>query len=305
MSPIALRLPQGARCAIALTYDTDMAGGYAPDGICHGRTMPALQQYMLRLCDTADAFGVKLQFFQIGNGLEEPDLEYLREILRRGHMVDSHTYSHMPLTGDPETLRDELERTNRLFEERLGWRTTVLRGPGGYQDGLRGLPANQQVILDCGSRWVSCQYDGTLQRHELRYAIEAPGRDLPYAYETGLREFPIQGYTDRVWFDTLHCVDQAAYDAWRKARGHQPVAPGWRAPWTAPDALDRWIEYNLAVADLVYEQRLVWVACWHPYSHYLHDPENRMLPAMLKHCAAKPERVWVGTFRDAVGMAVA
>jgi hypothetical protein len=57
--------------------------------------------------------------------------------------------------------------------------------------------------------------------------------------------------------------------------------------------------------DIAYEQRLVWVACWHPYSHYLHDPENRMLPAMLQHCAAKPERVWVGTFRDAVGMAVA
>ncbi|GAG51092.1 unnamed protein product, partial [marine sediment metagenome] len=141
---------------------------------------------------------------------------------------------HMPLTGEPEALRGELERTNRLFEERLGWRSTVLRGPGGYQRGLRDLPANQQVVLDCGFRWVSCQYDGTLGEHEPRYAIEAPGRDVAYAYPTGLSEFPIQGYSDRIWFDMAHCVDQAAYDAWRTAHGHQPVGPGWRAPWTHP-----------------------------------------------------------------------
>jgi len=303
MRPVALRLPDGVRCAIALTYDTDMAGGYAPDGTCHGRTMPALQEHMLRLCDTAEAFAVSLQFFQIGNGLEEDDLDYLREILRRGHLVDSHTYSHMPLIGDPDALRDELARTNRLFEQRLGRRSTALRGPGGYQRGLLDHPANQQVILDCGFRWVSCRYDATLQDHDPRYAVEAPARDLPYAYPTGLVEFPIQGYSDRVWFDTVHCVDQPAYAAWRAAHGHRPVPSGWRrAPWTHPEALDRWISYNLAVADFVYQRRLAWVPCWHPYSHYLHDPENRMLPALLEHCAAKPERAWVCTMRDLVEM---
>ena len=304
MSLVALRLPQGVRCAIAVTYDTDMAGGYAPDGICHGRTMPALQAHMLRLCDTAESFAVRLQFFQIGNGLDQEDVAYLREILRRGHAVDSHTYSHMALIGDPETLRQELLRTNRLFQERLGRRSTVLRGPGGYQNGLRDHPANQQVILDCGFRWVSCQYDNAMPRREPRYAVEAPAREAPYEYPSGLIEFPLQGYTDRVWFDMVHCVDQAAYDAWRVAHGHQPVEPGWRAPWTHPQALERWIEYNLAVADFAYERRLAWVLCWHPYSHYLHDPENRMLPALLAHCAAKPERVQVGTLRDVVGMVI-
>jgi len=44
------------------------------------------------------------------------------------------------------------------------------------------------------------------------------------------------------------------------------------------------------------------IICWHPYSHYLHDPENRMLPAMLEHCASKPERMWVCTVRDACEM---
>ena len=36
--------------------------------------------------------------------------------------------------------------------------------------------------------------------------------------------------------------------------------------------------------------------------HHLqdHDPDNRMLPALLEHCAAKPEQVLVCTLRDAV-----
>ncbi len=116
-------LPDGVRCAIALSYDTDTAGGYAPDGVCHGRTPPFLHEYMLRLCDAAERYGVKLHFMQIGNGLEEPRVvEYCREVLDRGHVFDNHTYSHLGLnTPDVAALDDELARTNRLFEQRLGW----------------------------------------------------------------------------------------------------------------------------------------------------------------------------------------
>ncbi len=303
-TPVKITLPDGVRCAIALSYDTDMAGGYAPDGICHGRTAPFLAEYMLRLCDTAEQYHVKLQFFQIGNGLDaDQDVAYLEEILARGHEVDSHTYSHVPLiTDDLALLAEELARTNRLFEERLGHRSTVLRGPGGYAEGLRGRPENQRIILDNGFRWVSGEYSARLRSAERDGAVRNPSVDAPYAYDTGLIELPIQSWTDRHFFDTRLCVDKEAYEAWRVEHGHQPVPAGWRCPWTAPDALERWIEYNLAVVDFAYERRLLAIICWHPYSHYLHDPEMRMLPALLEHCARKEKRAWVCTVRDACEM---
>jgi len=304
--PIRVEIPEGIRCAICLTYDTDMAGGYSPPGgVCHGHTMPALQEYMLRLCDTAESFSARLHFFQIGNGLEDEDIGYLRDILRRGHVIDSHTYSHMPLIADDvRALDQELARTNRLLELRLGWKSTVLRGPGGYPQGLRGRPENQRVILKNGFHWVSCEWNYTLLEQSLQRAIEAPAHDVPYAYDSGLIELPIQGFTDRAWFEGVKMADRELYEAWRAEWGHRAVPAGSRAPWTTDDALDAWIEYNLAVADFAYDNRLLWVVCWHPYSHYLHDPENRVLPALLAHCAGKEEKVWVCTMRDAVSMIV-
>jgi len=306
-TPARVDIPEGIRCAICLTYDTDMAGGYAPPGgSCHGHTMPALQEYILRLCDSAESFGVRLQFFQIGDGLEDEDVGYLREMLKRGHVVDSHTYSHLPLnTSDVKALDNELALTNQLFEKRLGRKSTMLRGPGGYQDGLRGLPENQRVVVKNGFRWVSCQYDNTLAKQPVQRAIEAAGRDVPYAYDSGLIELPIQGFTDRVWFEQVKMDDPELYDAWRAEWGHKAVPEGSRAPWTADDALDAWIEYNLAAADFAYDNGLLWIVCWHPYSHYLHDPDNKMLPALLERCAAKQEMAWVCTMRDAVGMIAA
>lgn len=304
--PVDVPLPKGVRCAIALTYDTDMAGGYAPDGICHGRTMPALQDYIMRLCGTAGQFGVRLQFFQIGNGLELPDVvEHVRQILKRGHIVDLHTYSHLPLiTKEVQKLDDELALTNQLFEEKLVWKSTVLRGPGGYQNGLDGLRENQRVIQKNGFKWVSGRFTGQLLGRRGSTSTEGPALEPPYAYPTGLIEWPIQAATDRTWFDTLRCTDAEAYARWRKECGHKPIPKGWRAPWTDKDALDERIRYNQAVADFAYERSLACCLCWHPYSHYVHDPDNRALPALLAHCAAKPEKVWVCTMRDLVQMSV-
>ena len=302
--PITVTLPEGVRCAIALSYDTDMAGGYAPDGVCHGRTAPFLADYMLRLCDTAEQFGASLQFFQICNGLEpDQDVGYLLEILRRGHVVDSHTYSPVPLnTGDVAQLAEELALANRLLADRLGVTSTVLRGPGGYARGLRGLPENQRVILDSGFRWVSCEYSANLRSGDWDAAGINPSVDVPYAYDSGLIELPLQSWTDRSFFDTHQCVDPVAWDRFKAEWGHKPLPKDFRPEWTAPDALERWIEYNLQVAEFVYDHRLLWVVCWHPYSHYVHDRGNRMLPALLEWAASRPERAWVCTVRDACGM---
>ena len=136
----------------------------------------------------------------------------------------------------------------------------------------------------------------------LDYDAAAPSRLGPYSYPTGLIELPIQGWMDRGYFDMFKCVDQEAYDDWRAEHGHKPVPGDWKCPWTDDDALDGWIEYNLAALDFAYDNRLLWVPTWHPYSHYLHDPQNRMLPALLERARSKSEKVHVGTVRDAVQM---
>ena len=118
---VRVELPEGVRCAVALSYDLEMCAGYSPVLINHGRIMRPLRDYTLRLCTTAEAFGVQLHFFYVANGLEEPDIGYLREILRRGHLIDNHTYSHMLLSHpDPAQLGWELTTANREMEVQAG-----------------------------------------------------------------------------------------------------------------------------------------------------------------------------------------
>ena len=221
----------------------------------------------------------------------------------RKHVVDSHTYSHLRLgTSDFAKLDLELEQTNRLLRERLNCNSTVLRGPGGEPKGLHGLEDNQHVILKNGFRWVTCHMDITMGQFGPNYDAASPGRLGAYVYPTGLIELPIQGWMDRGYFDSFKCADQSAYDHWRKEHGHKPVLDGWECPWTAEDALDGWIAYNLAALDFAYDNRLLWVPTWHPYSHYLHDPQNRMLPTLLERARSKSEKVHIGTVRDGVNM---
>jgi hypothetical protein len=201
---------------------------------------------------------------------------------------------------DEITLDDELARANRLLRDRLGVTSSVLRGPYGYKEGWRYLSAaNRRVILKNGFQWISGQFDDDVYEQSWDYWISAPGRDLPYAYPDGMVEIPVQGWTDRMWFDLRPEVDQAILEAWRQRYGHRPVPAGWRAPWTVGDALDDWITLNVQCLDYAYENRLLWVPVWHPYTHYLHDPDNRTLEELLRHAASKPERVWVCTVRDA------
>jgi len=300
--PARIKLPSNVRCAVAITYDTDTAGGYAPDGVCHGRTPPFLRDYMDMLCDTAEAHGVHLQFFQIANGLEVDEVvSHLREIMARGHAIDCHTYNHVNLAETSSVQLDhDLKMANELFRERLGIGSKLLRGPGGYPNGALDIE-NQNVILANSYRFVSGEYDTSLiHRNDWSYFSSTPSRNLPLVYPSGLVEIPFQGWTDRTWFDDYKLIDPAAYRSWRLEKGHRPVPYDWSCPWTHPDALKKWIEVNLACLDHAYENRLLWTLCWHPYSHYLHDRANTMLPALLEAAFSKPEKVAICTLRDAL-----
>ena len=281
-----------------------MCAGYQPDRINHGRIIPEAQAYTLNLCDVAEDYGVKLHFFYVGNGFDRT-FDCLKEILDRGHVLDNHTYSHLPLiTDDVQRLDEELALTNQLFEERLGWKSTVLRGPGGYQNGLDGKIENQEVILKNGFKWVSARYDRT-NLEDTEYVLQAPELNAPYKYPTDLVEIPMQGFMDRTFFEQIKNVNPDKYEEWRTIGGGKPVAEDWTAPWTASHALDDWLAYHRQAVDFAYEGGLLWVPVWHPLSHYLHDRDNVVLRSFLEYCQSKPEKVWVCTVRDAAEMLVA
>lgn len=310
-----VQFPSETRCVVALSYDLEMCAGYSPDLVNHGRIMPDLQQYTLALCDIAESFDVKLHFFYVANGLENNSSEFLKEILHRGHVIDSHTYSHVSLaTNDLQLLDNELKKANELLEKKLGVKSVVLRGPGGIINGLQGLSANQEVILKNGFHYVSSAYCDPLTETEFQYvedeqesplstaqlsrAVQLTSFDRPYRYESGLIELPIHGLTDRSWFDIHYCTKASELNHWRKLYGHQSVPDNWQAPWTDEGAMEEWLQYNLQLFDKAYEQQALWIPVWHPYSHYLHDRQNEMLKSLLQLAASKPQKVWICTLRD-------
>src|SRR5690242_13177930 len=75
--PLQVKIPDGYRCAVSFTFDTDMAAGYSPPGKpdpyngSHGRTAPFVADTMRRMMDVAEEFGVRLHWFKICNGLED------------------------------------------------------------------------------------------------------------------------------------------------------------------------------------------------------------------------------------------
>jgi peptidoglycan/xylan/chitin deacetylase (PgdA/CDA1 family) len=72
-----------------------------------------------RMLDLLDRHGVKASFFMLGRSVERwPDTA--REVVRRGHEVGNHSYSHPRLIFmSPARVRAEIERTDALLR-RIG-----------------------------------------------------------------------------------------------------------------------------------------------------------------------------------------
>jgi polysaccharide deacetylase family protein (PEP-CTERM system associated) len=82
-----------------------------------------------RVLDLLDQRNTKATFFVQGLVAEAfPGL--LQFLLKEGHEIQSHGYSHRPLYKmDPPTLRCELERARKSVEDASGTRVTAFRAP--------------------------------------------------------------------------------------------------------------------------------------------------------------------------------
>lgn len=151
LGPNLTRLPDGpASCAaVALTFDD------GPD-----------PEVTPRVLDLLDAHGATASFFVIGRqGERSPAL--LREILRRGHSIENHTYSH-PLhfaCWSPRAMLREINTAQHAITDACGQSPRFFRAPAGLRS-----PLLDPVLARAGLAlvsWTRRGYDTVCTRPEV------------------------------------------------------------------------------------------------------------------------------------------
>lgn len=136
VGPNLVRLPASAaaRGEISLSFDD------GPDPIVTPRVL-----------DLLDRAGARASFFCIGRrAAAHPEL--VAEIVRRGHRIENHTWSHPNLFACYLTpgLRREIERAQDAIEKVAGRRPRLFRPPAGLRN-----PLLDPVLHQTGLRLVS------------------------------------------------------------------------------------------------------------------------------------------------------
>lgn len=90
--------------------------------------------YTEQLLDGLKERGVHATFFVTGEHAElYPDI--IERMIKEGHIVGNHTYSHIQLTkNNREQFREELVRTNEILKEITGEEVQYVRPPYGSWD---------------------------------------------------------------------------------------------------------------------------------------------------------------------------
>lgn len=87
--------------------------------------------YTPRILDILDKYNIKATFFIIGVNAKNYK-ETLKEIVRRGHEIGNHTFSHSMIKNQsPSSVVYEIEECRRLIYEISGENPVIFRPPGG------------------------------------------------------------------------------------------------------------------------------------------------------------------------------
>lgn len=121
------------RQEIALTFDD------APD-----------PRFTPQILDVLKAKGVSATFFIMGENAERHP-ELVKRMVREGHAVGNHTYTHPDLTKISDAVfHKQVLETQELLESLIGYRPFLFRPPYGtiYERHLRWLGENQLVTVN-------------------------------------------------------------------------------------------------------------------------------------------------------------
>ena len=251
--------PERPRARLALTLDLEMSAEYPRPGMTEwnyekGNLDDDTKNFSLEIARRVKAAGGVIHFFCVGRVLEQPDVEWLKELAKEGHPIGNHTYDHVNVKADKaeqtqfrfqrapwlvhgksalEVIRENVRVTTEALQERCGVKVSGFRTPGGFSNGLADRPDLQEMLLDLGFTWVSSKYP----RHSVVKPGERPGEDVfasivgaqqdaqPFRYESGLIEIPMSPISDVTAFRsqkwTLGEFQQATRAAIAWAKEHK------------------------------------------------------------------------------------
>lgn len=222
--------PKRKPAQIVITLDLEMSREYPRRDMFEwdfekGNLDDATKKYALEAGRIAKELGARIHYFCVGRVLEQPNIDWLRELAEMGHAIGNHTYDHVYVLAKSveetqfrfrrapwlargmtpaELIRDNIQQTTLALKGRAGITANGFRTPGGFADGLEGRPDVQKMLLDLGFKWVSSKYP----RHATGKPKEEPTAEVladiiraqseaqPFTYESGLVELPMSPISD-------------------------------------------------------------------------------------------------------------
>ena len=261
--------------------------------------------YALEAARTARDRGALIHFFCVGRVLEQPNIDWLKQIATMGHPVGNHTYDHVNVwSATPEQtqfrfqrspwlvrgkdvkeiIRENIRITTLAMKQRAGIDADGFRTPGGSRAALDGREDLQQLLLHEGFSWVSSKYP----HHKSSQAGEPPGEDVfasiveaqqqaqPYVYPTGLIEIPMSPISD--------------VGAFRTSR--------WK--------LDHFLKSIRQCVEWTIENQAVFDFLCHPSIMHVEDPELkavRLICDLVNQASDKAEVVGLSTIAESFQVA--
>ena len=218
------------RALITISLDLEMSAQYPQRGMTEwnyekGNLDDATKKYAVEAARTAKELGGLIHFFCVGRVLEQPDIDWLKQISAAGHPIGNHTYDHIYLLAKTpveaqfrfqrapwlvegknieQLIRENIRLTTIALKERAGINVQGFRTPGGFADGLAGRTDLQQLLLEQGFKWVSSKYP----RHDAGVSKNEPTESVyadivaqqqaaqPFVYPSGLVEVPMSPISD-------------------------------------------------------------------------------------------------------------
>ena len=226
--------PDGARCAVAFTFDMDADSILHLDHheSAHNRVAAlSMLRYgpqvgVPRVLEIYRRFGMRQTFFLPGWCMERYP-EAVEAILEGGHEIANHSYLHEHANElEPEVERDWLRRGIEVFERMTGAR------PRGFRAALYQASRHTHELLVA----EGFGYDASLFGDDVPYLLEAGGGSLvELPSHWGVDDWPQYMFADEFHY---------------------------RLPVRAPR---RAAEVFMDEFDAAWEYGGLWVAVWHPF----------------------------------------
>lgn len=227
--------PNGARCAVAITFDMDSDSILYSDHADRASTMIGTASWLRydqvavpRILKLYEKHDIKQTFFVPG-WTAERYASVVREIVAEGHEVALHGYYH----EKPNTLKPEIEKY--WFDRSVDAITTVTdKHPSGFRaPSYRFSKHSLGNLLD-----ANLLYDSSLMSYDLPYLLAEQGSGRT------LIELP----TD--W----------SRDDWPQYTNNSEL--GYRMPIRSPKQA---MEVFIAEFDAAWTYGGLWIAVWHPF----------------------------------------